>query len=237
MPVSSVKYMARNPDESESGPFDVEELQRRIGDGTFSHDCEVRNALMPRWKMAGQVPELAAAIAAATARATAAEQVAGKKKKAVVVSAGPSGVALHLPGADVYTPGSVSLRLAAGLTDALILGLVGVIVALLVRAAGGGFGSGSALLGTVLWFGAAVLWLAWSVGFSAQTPGQHFWGLLVVKTDGKPVFLDRAFLFALTTLFLGVAMPVLVFLSPSHRGLNDMLSGTRVIRTRIVYDH
>lgn len=241
MPPSSVKYLARTSDGQESGPYDLEELQALIAAGTLAHDCEVRNVILPRWKNAGEMPELKDAVTAAAARAEAADPEAARKKRLQgkgAAGAGPGG-GLHLPGTFAYTPGSVGLRLAAGLTDALLVFLFGVMVGVAMTIAGGGeFSAGGALVGSLVWYTGALMYLAWSVGFTAQTLGQHFWGLMVVRAgDGKEVLLGRAFLFALATMLTGVLTPIAVLSHPGRRGFNDLISGTRVVRTRIVYEH
>lgn len=66
------------------------------------------------------------------------------------------------------------------------------------------------------------------VGTIGFTIGKRLMGLVVVGPDGRPIGLPRA---ALRTALLCLAVPALIQ-NEEHRGLHEVLSGSRVERRR-----
>jgi len=241
MPVQQRQFLVKTPDGEEHGPVDQETLQRWTESGRVTSDCMVRNTLVPRWTQASDVPFLKAIIAAKEAEEVANETpgLTDKLKERITQSAI---VDKRLPGLAagerfIFTPASIPLRLAAGVLDFLVIlayllavyAVMGVLVKTETLTMGQAFE-----FGVPLAYGGSLLYLAWSVGFHAQTPGQRFWGLMVVRKEGEQVFLGRAFFFAFGVFLFGWLSPFVVYVVPSKRGIGELLSGTRVVRTRVL---
>ena len=239
------KYIVRTPAGVDLEPADRQRLIEWAEAGRIEADWQVRSTLLSRWSQLEDLPFLEAAFQARPAVAPAAapppaaglgDKVREAMGKRAVADHRP--VELHAPGTFVFTPGDVVHRLAAGLTDAAIIAVwVGVLTAGMILAVSLGLASPAVAfyVTLALAYVGAVLYLAWTIGFGAQTVGQWFWGLMVVCSDGQPVFLGRAFAFACGALFLGWLTPVMAFLLPSRRAIHDLISGTRVVRIRIIY--
>ncbi len=241
MPGRQRQFLLKTPDGQEHGPVDQETLERWAQSGRITSDCMVRNTLVPRWSSASDVPFLAPIIAAREAEQAATEKpgLAEKLKQRVTESAV---VDKRVPGLAgdgrfEFTPASIPLRIGAGLLDLLvILGYLLVVYAAMgIGVKAGMLTMGQAFeAGVPLGYGGSLLYLAWSVGFHAQTLGQRFWGLMVVQKEGEQVFLGRAFFFALGALLFGWLTPFVAYVAPSRRGIGELISGTRVIRTRVI---
>jgi len=232
-------YVVRLPDGTELEPADQRVLTQWAEAGRIPPDAEIRSTLVPRWSPARDTAFLKDILAAQkVAEAPPPSLLDRLRAKATAVGPAPKATQ-EKPGvgAFAFTPGSLALRLGAGLIDGTLILLYGVFVSALA------FGPMLLVLGQpAVCFGIAVtlfyvgvlIFLTWSVAFFAQTPGQWYWGLMVVRSNGDQVFMGRAFVFALgTALFWWVAL-CFIFVLPSLRAPADLLSGTRVIRTRVV---
>jgi uncharacterized RDD family membrane protein YckC len=232
-------FLIRTTEGTEYGPVDQVTLEKWADEGRVTAECMVRSSLVPRWAVAADVPFLKDRVKPATPpppqEQSLVEKLTGASNAAGAAAKKEAPKALHRTG-DRYSPAAPMLRLWAGLFDlALVLAFGGVVFTVI-----GGLAKalGPALafyLGVAVWYVGALLYLTWSVGFRAQTVGQWYWGLMVVGNQAEPVFLGRAFVFALATMLFGVFVPLLAFILPSKRGPADLLSATRVIRTRIIH--
>ncbi len=238
---SERQFILRTPDGAEHGPVDQRTLEAWAESGRITRECEVRNALIQRWSQAIDINFLKPIIEAREAT----EDTGPSKLDILKQKLSKSGVAdMRLPGLAagqrvMFTPGTVSLRIMAGLMDLAIILACGAVIYGLAGAAVRSelFSPAEAFqVGIGLFYAGVLLFLAWTIGFQAQTPGQRFWGLMVVRKEGEQVFLGRAFVLALGTCLLGWTTPVVVFVLPSRRGIAEMISGTRVVRTRVMHD-
>ncbi len=226
-------YIFSHQDGTESEPLPQEQLQDLARQGTLRRDTPLRSSLVRNWRPAEEFPFLADCFAEI-------ETVANAAAADDVPKVGPmSGRRSHRLGDRdfAFTSGSVGLRVSAGLTDLLIAAVLGAILLPVVSVARLAGCSPSWVYAAFLaaWYALVLLYLAAGIGFFAQTAGQWFWGLMVVRTDGRPVLLDRAFLLALATVWLGCLMPFFVVALPSGRSLCDLLCDTRVVRNRIIH--
>lgn len=239
---SSLQYIVRRPDKTEHGPYDREKLVQLFSDGEFDYRCEIRNALVKEWKTPEEMAPLKP-IARAQREADQVkheERAVSKLKKRISASKPqlPDAMQqLHQRNVFTFTPAPIRLRMLAGITDLLLLALWAAGVAFLaVQTARGGIASDNAAFyggfGVFL-FGAELL-LAWPLGFQAQTLGQRFWGIMVVRMKGQAIFLMRAFLFSLSACLFGWATPFVAFVLPTRRAVPDILTRTRVVRIRVV---
>jgi uncharacterized RDD family membrane protein YckC len=233
------KYVFKSPDGAEQGPFTEDELLAKVNVGLIRPDTPVRSALLRQWKNAKEYDFLAGTLAT-VAPPTPPPEKTGVSKLMSFLSgeskAPPPPPRYGDVPTFVFSPTSASLRICAGLTDALLVGLAGMLLiglGLLAVRAGGAPMLVSCLLVALL-YAVALLYITIGVGFYAQTVGQWFWGMLVTGVTGEPVRLGGAFLYALGAVWAGVLTPLMVFVLPSRRGVSDLLAGARTIRTRIV---
>jgi uncharacterized RDD family membrane protein YckC len=142
----------------------------------------------------------------------------------------------------------VWIRLAAAVIDFVIVDIVGTIIHYALGAVVHGVAIPSYVL---LAYG-----LVYFVGFwwwRGQTPGKMIIGARIVRTDGRPMGVDRALvrfifylmpLFAPITFFANTVTPWFTFLLPivalvvmalsrQRRGIHDLIAGTCVINTRV----
>jgi len=69
---------------------------------------------------------------------------------------------------------------------------------------------------------------AFFIGYYSQTYGMWFWGIFITKRKIGEVYFLRAFMFTLLYPFCFIFSPLFVYIF--HRGLHEILSGTRLIR-------
>lgn len=121
-----------------------------------------------------------------------------------------------------------ALLLVVGLSAVLLL--VGVIGAVL------GWQPLAMVRGLAAVFGASLptLWLAfhatmWTM--AGRTPGQALFGLRVVRIDGAPVRLGRAWVRSLGYLLSSILLLgfLWILVDPQRQGWHDKLAGTRVV--------
>ncbi len=235
-------FIVKMPDGAEQGPFDQRTLINMAQNGQLTADCEVRSAMLKRYSKAEHLPFLKDIMAAQ--KKSEDERQSGTlqkiKDRATAKVEVKKPVCITLKSSEfVYTPASILLRMAAGSTDLLIaLALTAAAVMVGRMLKNNGLGADIAFYaGAVLFYLVLVLYFTWTVGFRAQTLGQQYWGLLVLKKQGGPVFLGRALVFSISVIFLGFLTPLVCYVLPSRRAFPDILSGTRVVRTRIVSLH
>jgi len=239
--VQTNQFILRYPDGTEQGPFDAEQLRQLAESGMLPAGCQVRSTLVRQWRKPEEYSFLKELMQPRSPEKTAGASpepgaAAGKRTAT-------SGAVLpqHAPRRQfVFTPASASLRLLAGLTDGLVLfGLWSTLRLLWWLLAGELAGPLADPLGTAgfiaIWYAASILWLTYSLAVFAQTAGQWFWGVMIVGVNGEQVMFHRAFLFVLLAFWCGLVTPFFVFLLPSRRGLADLVSRTRVVRTRVIY--
>lgn len=230
-------YMLRMPDATEIGPVDQATLERWVESGRLTEECQVRNTLIPRWNDATKVSFLQKKLKERVAALETGPTLADKfrdtvTKTGILNSKLPN---LSAAGTFAFSPASGVLRVCAGVFDLVIVLVYAGCVQACVAGAVSVLGPGLAFyLGFALSYMGAVMYVAWTVGFHAQTLGQRFWGLMVVRKEGEQVFLGRAFVFAVGAVLLGWTSPCIAFVIPSKRAFPDALSGTRVVRTKVV---
>lgn len=238
---SSLQYFVRRPDKSEHGPYERDKLVQLFSAGDFDYRCEVRNALVKQWKAPEEVAPLKPIVRAQreAAQVKQEEKTFSRLKKRISAAKPQQPDAmqrLHDRNVFTFTPAPVRLRVLAGISDLLLVLLWASGVSFLaVQAVRTGMQANTAFYGgfAVFLIGAEML-LAWPLGFCAQTLGQRFWGIMVVRMKGQPAFLMRAFLFSLFACLFGWLTPLVAFVVPTRRALPDILSRTRVVRIRVV---
>ncbi len=228
MPSSNLTYFVKTPDGQEYGPADQQMLIQWAKSGRLTRDCQVRNVLIKQWQAAEKLDFLAPVLPAAkkTGAAPAVDLDNLGRKKDIHYS---------LVGAGIFKckPATLGLRLGAWLFDTLLFALVGLALVLAGHFAGQAAPElrEQLFLGlTILFAGGVLLYYTVMLGFSAQTLGQWFFGIMILRPGGGPVLAGRAFLWTLALLLLWPTTFLFVFVLPSKRALQDLLSGVLVVR-------
>lgn len=222
---SQMKYMVRTPDGNEYGPVDQDGLLQWAQTGRLTAECEVRNALMNKWNPATKVPFLKDVVAKQTPTVSAESSVKGALSKLRGGTAG-KGTAFR------YTPAPLGLRFASWLIDTVILVVVG---GVLIIGANTMLGNGADPKVVYTGFTLAlvfcsVMYYTILLAFTAQSVGQKFWGIMVVRPNGDPVLMARALVFSVFYLLLFWSSFPFIFSLPNKKALQDIFSGLVVAR-------
>ena len=78
------------------------------------------------------------------------------------------------------------------------------------------------------------MYFTYAMGMLGQTLGQRFWGIILIRKTGEQFYLGRAFAYATGLLCFGLLTPFFVFVSPSRRSMQEILTGTRMVRMKLV---
>ncbi len=216
-----MQYMVKGDDNEEYGPVDQAELIHWAKEGNIQFDTEIKNSLSPIWRKATDFSFL--------------DEHLQEESKKLAKEAEREAEEIEREGLATfhYTPGSFSYRLMAGFMDQCfisILWLIGFFSAL--------YGLSTEFLHSPLFTSLAIggyaliflLYYTYFLGMKAQTFGMYLFGLMIVKAhNGKDVYADQAFLYAVLLLFLFPLTPYALFIVPSKRTLPGVLSNCRII--------
>lgn len=223
------QFNLKYPDGTERGPFTADELQDLAQRGMLPAGCELQSTLVRNWRKPEEYSFLRGLIQTVPDEKKSSPEVRGGR-----VDGSGAGLPQHAQSRlFVFTPASGLLRLLAGLTDLLGLLLLWGVLRLVW---GWVIGDAGMACFVALCYAGSLVYLTGSLAGYAQTAGHWFWGIMIIGHDGDQVMFDRAFRFALVATWCGLLTPMLVFVLPSRRALPDLLSGTRMVRTRVVYE-
>lgn len=229
MASSNMRYMMRSPDGKEYGPVDQETLVKWGENGRVTTTCLIRNTMIDKWHPAKKLDFIAHLVVDDTKK-----EKKGKKDVDYAESQQPRGHSLVNSGLFKYVPAGGIGRLTAWVADLVVLAvLVGVILAgMAVVAAQVPTLSHEVLflLTTVVAMGTILFYFTLTMGIQAQTMGQWFAGLMVLRSDGGPVLIGRAFAFTLCHLLLFWSTPLFLLIMPKRRALHDLCCDLRVVR-------
>jgi len=243
MPGSERLFLLKTVDGEEYGPVDQDCLVKWAENGRITALCQIRSTLIARWEKASDVPFLRdILLAQAVAKPAADTGVWGRirtratRRASEVVEV--SG--LHQVRPEDFESASMSLRFLALLFDAFFILLLGVGVYLVFAVLFSTRvldGNGAFYLGIAAFWVLFLLSAAWVLAVIGQTPGQKFWGLILMKRSGEQFYIGRAYLYTLFTLLFGLLTPITAFVSPSHRSLQEVLTGTRMVKVKLIGKH
>jgi len=238
MATSERRYILRSVDGEEFGPIDQDCLMRWAENGRVTAYCEVRSTLLPRWDKAKDISFLRDIIAQ--------QRVPEKEHAPSVVSKVVSRMGLKATKQEArsgltrgkvqdYELAAIPQRLASGISDLVVVFVYALCVYFLLAFlimngldADVGF-----YIGFIVFYIGLVMYFAWTVCFRTQTIGHRVWGLLLLSDD-EDVSLGRGFLFSLGIIFFWFLTPFAMYVVPSGRALQDLISGTYVVKTRVV---
>ena len=239
MATSKREYIVKTLDGEEYGPVDQDCLVRWAENARISAYCQVRNTLLARWEHAKDVVFLRDIIAVqAGPEDDDSPSFMGKVKTRALLRAVKTKRVSGLQEVKVadYESAPMLLRIVAGITDTVVLFLFTTAVYFMFSYfyVNGLDANLAFYFGLIIVYVGIVMYFAWFVCFHTRTPGQNMWGLLVVRDREEELLLGRTFLYAIGVLCLGLLTPFTMYVMPSGRALQDIISGTRVVKKRVI---
>jgi uncharacterized RDD family membrane protein YckC len=234
-------YLAQNEAGEEFGPADQDTLIRWAEEGKINAFCKVRTTLIPKWDKAVDIPFLKPLLIAQVE-----EQLRKKHdsffarlKKRVTLCAEDvvQTNALVKVKLETFNNASLPHRFMAGLIDTGVI-IIGAILIYLFFALL--FYLGIVGPENVFYLGFIVFWV-WllmyftlSISLAVQTIGQRFWGIFLVRLDGRPFGMGRAFCYTLFLIPFGwLTVPVGMF-KRTYRGIPEKISYTRMAKMKLL---
>lgn len=224
MSSSNMTYLVRTPDGSTYGPAEQDILLQWAENGRITRDCQVCNTLTKNWMPATKLEFLKELVDRASPEVKKDKRSRNKETPAyedrVVYSLGKAGVFK-------YEPAGIFFRSAAFLMDLLVIGVPAYLALL------GLWQVRDAVSDEIIFFVFTLglifytmLYYAIGLGLKAQTVGQWFFGVMIIRPSGDPVLLTRATIWTLAHLCLGWTTFFLSYVLPSKKALPEMISGT-----------
>ncbi len=233
-----MQYIVKGKDEKEYGPVDQETLQKWVEHGRVMPDTLVRNHLIKHsFKRADELEFLRLSFAVQMEVKDDEAGLADRFREVLGLFSKGSGKKEADKPNTAYRQkymeqGAGPLaRIGAFVFDAFVLGCWGASLGLLCfLSVQGGSDVNAAFhnlflvffLGVLLYYGIAI-------GVYAQTFGMWFWGIMVVTSEIKEVYLGRAYFYTILMILLGWLAPIVSFVNPKNFSFHEVLSGTRVI--------
>jgi len=236
-------YLVKTPDGSEYEPVDENTLVRWAEEGKVTLDCKVRTTLVPNWEPAIEVPALKPILKKRLVEKIENQHdtFLNKVKRRIMLryedfSTGTNGLSKEDPAA--MPTAEIWLRVAAGITDFIILFAVFVLYHLICAWMFANEiivdGDSVFYLGFIAYWITVLCYYLVNISLFTQTPGQRFWGIYLVRNLGQDFWVGRVFFYFLFMLPFGIFTPIFVYVTPSGRSLQEILTKTRVVK--IVFD-
>ncbi len=138
---------------------------------------------------------------------------------------------------EAYPVPSLIIRYLAGIIDAVIVLAGGAAIFALMA-----FllkqeittPSNTFYIGFALFYTWALLYFTLSIGLGTQTLAQRYWGIFLIKDDGRPFWLGRAFFYSALLIPFGFLTPLFYIFTGKARGLQDWATKTRMAKIVLV---
>jgi len=233
-------YLLKTVDGEEYGPVDQDCLVRWAENGRITAYCRIRSTLIARWENACEVPFLREILLKATEAKETEEATFWSKVKTRATMRAAEVIevsGLHEVRPEEFEAAPLGLRVAAGIMDLLLTGLCAVAVYLLfalLYSMGVLGGNGAFYLGLVTFYVLVLIGLCWMIVAVGQTPGQRFWGIILIRRNGEQFYMGRAYVYAVLTLLFGLFSPFVMFVAASRRSMQEIVTGTRMVRVKLI---
>ena len=213
-----MNYIVRTEDGKEFGPVNQDTLVQWAENGRITTSCKIRNILMKTWTPADQVPFLEDIV-----KEVVQIEVEDDDDQMMVYS-------LRSGGSFKYVYANPLQRFMAWLFDLALVTTFALTCFLMAHTVIDFeiVNSDTAFfLFSIFVLPTIILYYTFFMGFKAQTFGQWFWGIMIIRSNGKPVFLGRAFIFSLLSWIL---MPLTPISALTKRSIQDQILGVKVIK-------
>ena len=234
------RYLVKTESGEEIGPLDQDALIHLTQIGTITVEARIRSVLVPSWEKAVDLPFLKPLLLEQQAKRVMDEKVSWwthiknralfRAEDAVVIGS------LVKVRAESFERASIISRILAAIIDLLIV-ILG--CALFTGACYLGLKRGvlnadnCAYLLLCLcwcWF---IFYYVYMIGVKTQTVGQRFWGIFLIRTNAMKFYVGRAFFYMIFMIPFGLLTPLHVWLMPSKRSWQELLTGTRMVRLKL----
>lgn len=234
-------FIVKDKEGKEFEPADQDALIKWAQQGKIDLDCMVRSTLVPKWDHAIEVPFLKPILKLQlAARVDEQHNTFMTKLKArinlrvrdVIATNG-----LVRTDAASYPTADLWLRIAAALTDLVILTLWATLLYLIFA-----WLFGNKVLGkeNVFYCGFMTFWITTilyyvlNISLRTQTPGQKFWGIFLIRNNGDAFWAGRAFFYTILLIPFGLFTPLFIYGSSSGRSAQEIITKTRMVK--IIFD-
>ncbi|MCJ8331292.1 MAG: RDD family protein [Lentisphaeria bacterium] len=215
-------YIVKMKDGKEYGPVDQSIVLQWIESGRITPDCEIKNSMMNTWQSIQSV----SFVQDLTFQKPEVEEK--KTQKARVHDAVYS---LNTPGIFKYVGASPLKRFFAWSMDMFLI-LIPTLFALPlihIVLTDPAIQKTSTIALVIIEMFIYFFYYTICYGFAAQTVGQWFWGAMIVRADGDPVYTLRAFIYTLISFPLLPTTLLFTIIMPKNRALQDFAVGVRII--------
>lgn len=240
MPSKERLYIMRTPDGEEYGPVDQDALVRWAESGRISSNCEIRSTLLNRWEKAHTVAFLRDILVdqiSVTEQRVKEGFFRRLRRRASVKSSNVTRHAVKKSQVSEYKSATLWARIGAAVIDIICVGIWAVIVYLScalifsLRILGP---NECFYLGFVVFYMGMFAYFLWTLVYTAQTMGQRFTGIILLRNSGGQVFSGRAFFFTIFLILFGPLTPLFALFNKSKRALHEILTDTRMVRMKLV---
>ncbi len=235
MPEGTKLYYVKYPDGTQEGPMDEDNLIILAKKGKITLDCQIRSTLIPVWNKAIELPAIKPLLQqAAIQRLEQQNDTLWNKIRARITlraSGEIAGTGLVKASVKNNPNAELLLRVAAGVTDMLILGVWALA---LFFAFAWLFAHGHVspervwYYGFMIFFVSTVIYFVEGMSRFTQTPGQRCWGVFLVRLSGETHWEGRAFFYTILMLIFGIFTPL--FYTVAGTSLQELVTRTRMAR-------
>jgi hypothetical protein len=210
-------YFYLTLDSKEEGPIDEDILISRAKSGIITPETPVRNGMVKSYKLANKVTCLKGKFGVSATPQTGPVPTSKQTKN------------LHRSKSSITTP-STNYRFMAFFLDTLVIAVLVILNFNLLKSLGGDQETMMSLFLASVPV-TPIAYYAFTLGIKAQSFGFWVFGIMIIKGEGKEVYVGRAFLMAsLFTLTIPLA-PIFIFIFT--KGLHESLTNTRVVNVRM----
>ena len=233
-------YLVKLESGEELGPLDKDALIRLAESSKITPNAEIRGFLVPRWDKAVSIPFLKPLLLEKQAEEIL-DQKLGLwtriKNRATFRSEDSVALgSLVKTRAETFARAPVPIRILAAAIDLLIV-IVGslIITALcyfLLKREALSTNNAAYVLMLLCWCWINFYYIFF-ISVKTQTLGQKFWGIFLVRTNAMKFYAGRVFIYMFFMLLFGWLTPLHASLSPSKRSWQEILTGTKMVRTKL----
>ena len=236
-------FIVRTASGEELEPADENTLVRWAEEGRITLECKIRSTMVPNWENAIELPCLKPILKKRLVERIEQQHDTFMNRVMARINlryedfskGDTNGLNKEDPAAQPTA--EIWLRIAAGLTDAIFLFIIGVVYHLICAWL---FTKGILKGNNVFYIGFIAYWITilgyymLNITLRTQTPGQHFWGIYLVRNSGQDFWIGRVFFYFLFMIPFGLFTPIFVYVTSSGRSLQEILTKTRMVK--IVFD-
>jgi len=236
MSLNERNYIIRTIDGEEFGPVPQQNLISWAKSGRITGCCEVRSTLINKWECAKNISFLKDIIAEMEPEEEEKESrffsiIHEKANLRTPSRMLRSGGITKLKAAE-YESATAVVRTIAGIIDLFIC--LTIAIGLYAAFIKWGLDQNRFYLWVALSFTLITLYFSLNIAINGQTFGCKQMNLIVICNNNLDLLAGRSYIFALAVLLTWPLMPIAVFIAPTGRYIPDLITGTRVVRQKLL---